>query len=53
MYFKLCILLYADDTIIIAETAKDMQSVLQRIGDCCRLCQLKVSISKVKIVIFP
>ena len=44
--------MYGDDTVIMAETASDMQSALHQTEEYCRLWQLKVNNSKSKIVIF-
>ena len=52
VFMRLYVLLYADDTIILAETAQDLQLSLNRLDEYCNKWSLKVNISKTKIVIF-
>ena len=52
MYLKLYVLLYADDTIILAESAEDLQTALSSLHEYCVNWDLKVNISKTNIVIF-
>ena len=52
IFFKLFSLLYADDTVILAESDKDLQDSLNAIYDYCNTWSLKVNIDKTKIVIF-
>ena len=52
VYMRLYVLLYADDTIILAESAKDLQLSLDRLKEYCDKWSLKVNVSKTKIVIF-
>ena len=52
MYLNLFILLYADDTIIMAETADEMQKALNALHDYCQQWKLEVNLDKTKIVIF-
>ena len=52
IYLRLYVLLYADDTIILAETAEDLQMALNALHEYCSKWDLKVSISKTKIIIF-
>jgi hypothetical protein len=49
---KLFILLYADDTVIISETADDLQKALTIYEQYCDIWKLKVNTSKTKIVVF-
>lgn len=49
---KIFILLYADDTVIMAETANDLQEALNTYEQYCDTWKLKVNTSKTKIVIF-
>ena len=51
-YFKLFILLYADDTVIISETSDVLQEALNTFESYCNDFKLSVNISKTKIVIF-
>ncbi|XP_060563724.1 uncharacterized protein LOC132723080 [Ruditapes philippinarum] len=52
MYFKLYILLYADDTVIFAESAEELQKALDAMSNYCQLWHLQVNPSKTKIVVF-
>ena len=52
MFLKLYILLYADDTIVLAESADDLQKALNSLHNYCNLWHLKVNASKTKIIIF-
>ena len=52
VFLKLYTLLYADDTIIMAESAAELQEALNGLHEYCKLWSLTVNISKTKIVIF-
>ena len=52
VFLKLFVLLYADDTIIFAENAKDLQKGLSSIKQYCDKWKLKLNSAKCKIVIF-
>ena len=52
MFIRLFALLYADDTIILAETEQDLQKGLNGLFEYCNQWQLKVNVEKTKIVIF-
>ena len=52
MYLKVFVLLYADDTVIIAESAEDLQKSLTAYALYCETWKLLVNGSKTKIVIF-
>ena len=49
---KLFIILYADDTVIMAESAADLQKQLDSFSDYCDIWTLKVNVEKSKIVVF-
>ena len=49
---NLFVLMYADDTVIMAENEHDMQSNLNLLNDYCNCNKLKVNISKTKIMVF-
>ena len=51
-FLKLYLLLYADDTIIMAETAGELQLALNALQDYCDKWSLSVNTDKTKIVIF-
>ena len=51
-YLKLFILLYADDTVILAESIDDMQNQINYFYDFCMKWRLKVNIEKSKVLIF-
>ena len=52
IYLKMYVLLYADDTIIMAESAADLQTALTSLHEYCIQWDLKVNISKTNVVIF-
>jgi hypothetical protein len=49
---KLFILLYADDTALLAETANDLQPQLDAFYEYCNLWKLKVNADKTKVMMF-
>ena len=49
---KLYILLYADDTIVMAENPKDLQEALNAVSSYCELWKLKINVNKTKIIRF-
>ena len=49
---KLFVLLYADDTVIMAESREDLQVRLNIFGEYCQKWKLKVNVEKNKIFIF-
>ena len=52
VFLKLFSLLYADDTIVLAESEKDLQVALNAVSDYCKMWLLTVNTNKTKIVIF-
>ena len=52
IFLKLFVMLYADDTNILAETADDLQNALTRYALYCDTWKLNINNSKTKIVIF-
>ena len=46
------LLLYADDTVLMAESADDLQTALDNMAEYCKYWQLQVNTAKTKIVIF-
>ena len=52
VYFKLYILLYADDTVILAESAVELQSALNAMFLYCKSWDLEVNPAMTKITIF-
>ena len=50
--FKLFVLLYADDTILLAESEKDMQKALEAASLYCSENNLKINCGKTKYMIF-
>ena len=52
VYFKLYILLYADDTLIFAESAEELQAALNAMFLYCKSWDLEVNPTKTKITIF-
>ena len=51
-YLRLYLLLYADDTVILAENSNDLQAALNGLGNYTNLWDLKVNASKTKVVVF-
>ncbi len=49
---KLMIMMYADDTVIVTESAADLQKALCALEDYCKQWRLNVNVSKTKIMIF-
>ena len=52
VYFKLYLLLYADDTVILAESQEQLQAALNSMYLYCQTWQLQVNPAKTKVVIF-
>jgi len=52
VFIRLYVLLYADDTIIMAETDTELQLALTAVNEYCKLWHLTVNTTKTKIVIF-
>ena len=52
VYFKILILLYADDTVIVGEQESDFQLCLDNFFSYCQMWKLKINFSKTKIVVF-
>jgi len=52
VYLKLYHLLYADDTILLAESRLDLQNGLHAMSDYCKIWDLQVNEDKTKILIF-
>ena len=52
IYLKLFILLYADDTVLMADNPEQLQREINIFSDYCKIWKLKVNTEKTKIVIF-
>ena len=52
VFFKLYLLLYADDTVIFAESPDELQVALGRMKSYCDIWNLQVNTSKTKVVVF-
>ena len=52
VFLRLYVLLYADDTIVMAETPEELQKALVAVHEYCALWKLTVNTTKTKIVIF-
>lgn len=50
--YKLFVILYADDTVILAEIEKGMQDALNIFQSYCELWKLQVNVNKTKVMIF-
>ena len=51
-YGRLIVLLYADDTVILANSAEDLQNSMNTFNTYCKTWKLSVNIAKTKVVIF-
>ncbi len=51
-FFKLFIILYADDTVIFAESAKHLQEGLNKLEEYCHMWKLNVNAEKTKVMCF-
>ena len=51
-FIKIFVLLYADDTVVLADTPGDLQNALNAVHEYCQLWKLHLNTSKTKIVIF-
>ena len=52
IYVKLFTILYADDTVLLAESAEELQSELNYFYEYCEKWNLKVNINKSKVMVF-
>ena len=52
VFLKLFVMLYADDTVILSETADDLQNALNIYALYCETSKLTINSSKTKCVIF-
>lgn len=52
LHLKLLILFYADDTVIMAESAEDLQNALNEFYIYCTRWKLSVNVNKTKIMVF-
>ena len=52
MYLRLYILLYADDTIVLAESPIELQNALNSVKDYCEKNFLKLNLTKTKVIVF-
>ena len=50
-YLKIYVLLYADDTILLAESPEELQTAVNSMNLYCNDCNLKINVSKTKAVI--
>ena len=51
VYLKLYALLYADDTVIFAESYAEIQHALNAVSEYCRLWDLKINSNETKVVL--
>lgn len=52
VYIKILLFLYADDTILLSESSKDLQNMLDNFAEYCEHWKLKINTDKTKILIF-
>jgi len=51
-YVRLMILMYADDTVILANDEKSLQKALNELSEYCKIWKLQVNCNKTKILVF-
>ena len=51
-WLRLLVLLYADDTILLAETPHELQNILNHFSEYCKQWKLTVNLEKTKVVVF-
>ena len=51
-YIKILILMYADDTVLFANTHQDLQHSLNKYNEYCKLWKLNINVTKTKIMYF-
>ena len=49
---KISSLLYADDIVLLSNTAEGLQNALNKLGNFCETWNLKINISKTKVMVF-
>jgi len=49
---KLCILLYADDIVLLSESENDLQTILNAVHKWCQSWRMKINVSKTNVVHF-
>jgi hypothetical protein len=52
IFIKLFVILYADDTVILAESVEGMQNALDIFQTYCEFWKLEINITKTKMTIF-
>ena len=52
MYMEIFLLLYADDTILLSETEKGLQQLLNAFCNYCKQWKLSVNLDKTKVIVF-
>ena len=52
VYLRLFTLLYADDTVVLAESDTELQNALNAVHDYCQTWYITINITKTKVVIF-
>ena len=52
IFMKLLIILYADDTVLMAESSSNLQTLLDKLYLYCDTWKMKVNVDKTKIVVF-
>ena len=52
MFLKLHLLLYADDTVILAETPNDLQISLNSMAEYCKYWELSINVTKTQVMTF-
>ena len=49
---RVCRLLYADDTVLLAESVGELQTLVSNVEEACEDYMLRVNVSKTKVTVF-
>jgi hypothetical protein len=52
VYYKLFVILYADDTVILSENKDGLQKALDIFESYCEIWKLQVNVNKTKVMMF-
>ena len=50
--FRICRLLYADDTVLLSQSESELQRMLTRMNEMCRKFRLSINGEKTKVMVF-
>ena len=52
VFLRICVLLYADDTIVMAKSPEELQMAIDKVKEYCDTWKLQINVTKTKVVIF-